>query len=166
MDLQVTPAALEDRARLLALFELYVYEFSEMKHLDVAENGRFALPPLDAYWTDPKCHPFLARVGGKLAGFALVQERSRITGEEGVRDMAQFFVLRRYRLGGVGERVAASVFDRFHGRWEVREEPENQAATAFWRKAIGRYTGGRFEEQVLVEGPWRGTVQRFDNGRR
>jgi predicted acetyltransferase len=57
------------------------------------------------------------------------------TGEP--HDIAEFFVMRKYRGGGVGAQAAASLFDRFPGRWTVRQQLTNPAATAFWRKAIG-----------------------------
>ena len=163
MNVQVTAASNDDRERLAALFELYVYDFSEILALDVEEDGRFRAPPLDAYWTDPRCHAFLIRVDGRLAGFALVQERSRLTGDEAVRDVAELFVMRRYRRRGVGELVARWLFDRFRGPWEVRQKAENVAATAFWRRAIGRYTNGRFDEVMWDDARWRGPVQRFDS---
>ncbi len=77
--------------------------------------------------------------------------------------MAEFFVLRRYRQMGVGQRAAHLLFDRFRGSWEVREVPKNSAATAFWRKAIGRYTGERYREVYWDDARWRGPVQCFDN---
>jgi len=163
MNVQVTEASNDDRVRLAALFELYVYDFSEMLGLDVEEDGRFHAPPLDAYWSDPRSHAFLIRADGKLAGFALVQERSRLTGDETVRDVAEFFVLRRYRRRGVGEIAARWLFDRFRGPWEVRQKPDNVAATAFWRRAIGRYANGEFDEVVWDDARWRGPVQRFDS---
>jgi predicted acetyltransferase len=163
VNVQVTVAGPEDQPRLDALLELYVYDFSALLGIDVGDDGRFRAPPLDEYFTDPRRHAFLIRVDGKLAGFALVQQRSRLSGDEAVCDMAEFFVMRRYRRRGVGERVAAWLFDRFAGPWEVREKPENEAATAFWRRAIGRYTGGRFEELLLGDERWRGPVQRFDS---
>jgi predicted acetyltransferase len=163
VDTQIAPAAPEDRPRLAALFELYAYDFSEMLGLDVGDDGRFSVPALDAYWTDPRRHPFLIRVGEKLAGFALVHQGSRLTGDEEVWDMAEFFVMRRYRRHGVGQQAARWLFEQFRGRWEVRERAENHAATAFWQRAIGRHTGGRFEEVVCDDARWRGPVQRFDS---
>jgi predicted acetyltransferase len=163
MNVEVSAAGSDDRERLGALFELYVYDFSETLPLDVEEDGRFRLPQLDAYWTDPRCHPFLIRADEKLAGFALVQERSRLTGDEAVRDVAELFVMRRYRRRGIGEQAARWIFDRFRGPWEVRQRPENVAATAFWRRTIGRYTNGRFDEVEWNDARWRGPVQRFDN---
>lgn len=164
MNVEVTVAGADERARLAALFELYVYDFSEILGLDVGDDGRFHGPPLDAYFGgDARCHAFVVRVDGKLAGFALVQQRSRLDGDESVCDVAQFFVLRRYRRHGVGERAARWLFDRFRGRWEVRQEAKNHAATAFWRRAIARYTGGRFDEIVVADERWHGPVQRFDS---
>ena len=161
MDVEVTPASAADRARLAALFELYVYDFSELLGLDVAEDGRFVAPQLDAALADPRCHPFLFRLHGKLAGFAIVEQRSRLSGDESIADMAQFFVLRKYRRRGVGEAAARRLFARFPGTWEVRQEAVNTAATAFWRRAIGRHTGGRFDELVVDDARWHGPVQRF-----
>jgi hypothetical protein len=38
-------------------------------------------------------------------------------------------------------------------RWfeERSRKKQNESATAFWRKVIGRYTAGTFDEQLLVE---------------
>jgi predicted acetyltransferase len=163
VEVEVAAAGPDEQEPLAALFDLYAYDFSEILDLDVGENGRFELPALAPYWTDPGHHPFLIRVDGRLAGFALVQERSRLTGREGVRDMAEFFVMRRYRRNGVGARASSELFDRFRGPWEVRQRPENHDATAFWRRAIARYTDGRFDDAVWNDERWRGPVQRFDS---
>ena len=164
MDVQLALVSADDAGRVSSLFELYVYDFSATLGLDVESNGRFHTPPLEAYWSDPRCHGFLIRADEKLAGFALVQERSRLTGDEAVRDVAELFVMRRYRRRGVGERVAVELFERFRGRWEVRQKAENVAATAFWRRVIGRHTRGTFDEIMWDDERWRGPVQRFDNG--
>jgi predicted acetyltransferase len=161
MELEIAAIGREHEECLTALFQLYGYDFSELLGLDVGDDGRFRVPPLTPYWTDPRRHVFLFRVDGKVAGFALVQQRSRLSGDEGVTDMDQFFVLRRYRRNGIGERAAAWLFDRFVGPWEVRQERKNVPATAFWRRAIERYTGGRFEERVLDDQRWHGPVQFF-----
>jgi len=166
VNVEVDEAGPLDWECLSALFELYTYDFSEVVDIDVGDDGRFRTPPLDGYFTDPSWHAFLVRSDGKLAGFALVQERSRLTGDESVRDMTEFFVLRKYRRQGVGARVATWLFDRFRGRWEVREKPDNHAATAFWRRVIATYTAGRFEEEQLESKDWQGPVQRFDSADR
>jgi predicted acetyltransferase len=159
--ISLDPAAPEERAALANLMQLYVYDWSELGGLDVRADGRFADYPLDAYWRDDWRHPFLVRVDGKLAGFALVAARSRLTGAAGVNDMAEFFVMRGYRRKGVGLSAASAAFDRFPGRWEIRQRDENVAATAFWRRVVARYTGGRYEEVRWADDAWTGPVQRF-----
>ena len=163
--MDLVPATRDDKAVLLALNELYTYDFSELLGLDVGEDGRFGGARLDRHFEDPRCHPFLIRVDGKLAGFALHEGRSRLTRDEGVNDVAEFFVLRKYRKHAVGTRAACALFDRFPGPWEVRQVRANAGATAFWRKVIERYTGGAFEELEWDDERFRGVVQRFERTR-
>ncbi len=163
MDLQLTPAADGDRPRLEALLELYAYDLSDALGLDVKDDGRFRALSPETWLSDPRCHVFFLRAGHKLAGFAVVKEGSRLSGDAGVYDMAEFFVLKKYRRQRVGERAAVWLFDRFRGPWEVREKRENEGGTAFWRRAIRRYTRGRFEDFVVDDERWHGPVQRFDS---
>ncbi len=162
MNLEVVSA---ERPTLESLLQLYVYDLSGLFSLDVGDDGRYRTPPIDPWFIDPRNHAFLLRVEGKLAGFALVQRRSRLTGDESITDMAEFFVLKKFRGQRVGERFAAMLFERFVGPWEVRQRTANQPATAFWRRIIGRYTGGRFTDEVIDDERWRGPIQRFDSRR-
>ncbi|HTA20455.1 MAG TPA: GNAT family N-acetyltransferase, partial [Polyangia bacterium] len=98
--ISLDPATRDERGVLENLFQLYAYDWSEIRPLDVGPDGRFEDYPLDAYWLEPWRHPFLLRVDGKLAGFALVSQRSRLTGAGGVNDLAELFVMRRYRRRG------------------------------------------------------------------
>ena len=156
---EITP---QDRDCLCALMQLYAYDFSEFLDLDVASDGSFPVPSIDPYFTDFRRHGFLLHSQDRLVGFALVSEGSRLTSDEQVHDMAEFFVMRRYRKRGVGRGAASLLFDRFQGRWEVRQRVGNHAATRFWRRTIGDYTGGHFEELSLDDERWRGQVQCFD----
>src|SRR3954468_1702807 len=98
--ISLDPASRDERRTLENLLQLYVYDWSEILPLDVRDDGRFEDFPLEAYWRDDWRHPFLLRVDGKLGVFALVSERSRLTGTAGVVDMAEFFVMRKYRRQG------------------------------------------------------------------
>ena len=93
----------------------------------------------------------------------LVRDAAHFAGE-GTRDISEFFIVRRHRRRGVGTEVARLVFDRYPGKWEVTQLTRNVDAQAFWRRVIGAYTGGRYEERPRPDG--RGVMQRFDNGRR
>jgi len=161
MDIRVVAAERSDLEVLRHLVQLYVYDLSDLLLLDVDDTGRFREIPLAAYWTDSWRLPFLIRADERLAGFALVHEKSRLSGGNDVWDMAEFFVLRRYRRAGVGTRVAHRIFAEHPGKWEVRERSANTPATAFWRRAISAFTNGRFTEEVLDDERWRGPVQSF-----
>jgi predicted acetyltransferase len=150
MTVEVLEAVDDDRAVIRRLIQLYHYDFSEFDGSDVDSHGEFLHRYFDEYWNDSDRKAFLFRVDGAWAGFALV-----FTGEP--RGIAEFFVMRKYRRHGVGSQAAAHLFERFPGRWTVRQKLLNPPATAFWRKAIPY----RFDE-VDYEGE---IVQSFTTGR-
>ncbi|MGA8596260.1 MAG: GNAT family N-acetyltransferase, partial [Bryobacteraceae bacterium] len=84
---------------------------------------------------------FLIKSRQKLAGFALLKRASEITKDECVWDMAEFFVLRRYRRCGVGTEAARQIWSRFPGRWEIRVMESNKVAYHFWAHAINTVLG-------------------------
>ena len=143
---EVVEAAIAEKSVLSRLLELYQHDFSEYVDADVDAHGRYGYQYLDHYWTEPDRHPFLFRVDGRWAGFALVRAGTP-------HDMAEFFVMRKYRRLGVGVQAARALFARFPGEWQVRQVKQNGAATIFWREAIP--VG--FEEGATESGP----VQRF-----
>ena len=136
--IDVIPAVPGDRGVLERLLELYSYDFSEIVGRDVDAAGVYGYRHLDLYWTEPGRAPFLIRVDGHWAGFALVR-----SGEP--HDMAEFFVMRKYRHGGIGRTAAANVIGRFPGRWQIRQVPANQPAIAFWRTVIP----AEFDESLI-----------------
>ena len=137
MHLQITPATIEDKPTLANLLELYIYEFSELDGADVGENGRYGYPPLNRYWIESSRLAFLVRAEGKLAGFALLRQGTYFPEQSAEPGMlvAEFFVLRKYRRQGIGRQVTRALFDRYPGRWEVAELPQNAAGQASSRPA-------------------------------
>lgn len=165
MKVEVRLAILEESPIVTNLVHLYLYEFSDVDGRDIGQDGRFHYASLDAYWSEPGRYPFLIRVEGQLAGFALVAERRIFEAGRIGHTMAEFFVLRKYRRRGVGEAAARMLFDRFPGPWWVPEHELNRPAQAFWRSVIGRYRGGAYEEDTWEwEGGERGIAQTFVAG--
>ena len=134
----VIPATLEQESILANLLHLYAHDFSEFHNVDLGADGRFVYADLPLYWSDPDRHPFLIRVGGKLAGFVLVKS-SEVSGKIAVWDMAEFFVVRRYRRHRVGTIIAHQVWRRFPGRWEIRVLDSNLSGHQFWERAISLF---------------------------
>ncbi|MGA7241801.1 MAG: GNAT family N-acetyltransferase [Terracidiphilus sp.] len=125
------------------LLELYAHDFSEFHSVELGPDGRFGYPDLPLYWSEPERHPFLIRVDGKLAGFALIREILPVSGTNSIWDMAEFFVLRAYRTSGVGTNAAKAVWRQFPGNWQVRVMRSNRVGLGFWLHAIDEFAGGK-----------------------
>ena len=163
MDLTLARATPEDRELLANLVNLYMYDFSEFTADDAGDDGAFRAADIDRYFADPR-ETWIARVDGHLAGFVIVRvDGEALDGSPGVRDVQEFFVMRKYRRRGLGEEMARRTFDRSPGPWQVRVLKPNTPAQGFWRTIIGRRTGGRFSEVDWDDGRWRGPVFRFTN---
>jgi predicted acetyltransferase len=137
----VIPATSEQAPILANLLELYVHDFSEFHDVEVGADGQFGYQQLPLYWQEADRHPLLIHADGKLAGFALVKKGAENSGEESVWDMAEFFVLRRYRRHGVGCAAAHAVWRQFPGRWQVRMMTANEPALPFWQRTVSEFAG-------------------------
>jgi predicted acetyltransferase len=165
MNVHLTVASPAERVALENLMQLYSHDFSEhwagRKEGDLNELGRFADYPLDAYWSEPTHIPLLIRVNEKLAGFALLNRVSHA--ERPVdRNMAEFFIARKYRRSGIGSLAAHQIFSRYPGRWETAIARRNAAALVFWRRAIVRHPLVVDVEEFDIATPaWNGPVISF-----
>jgi predicted acetyltransferase len=139
--ISIIPAAAADESVLANLLELYIYDFSDLLKLDLSAAGRFGYKKLPLYWQDPLRRPFLIQVDGQLAGFVLIKRGSEVKEAAEVWDMAEFFIMHRYRHRGIGTRVAHEVLRRFPGLWEIRVMEVNKPAYQFWRIAIAAFLG-------------------------
>ena len=151
-DVALHEATEEDLAVARNLVPYYVYDMSEYLGWACTPDGRFdGCDMLPTYWSEPGKHAFMLRAGGEPAGFALV--RGNHEEEDLDYTIGEFFVLRKFRRRGVGERIARQLSDMFRGRWKVAQLMRNTPAIAFWRKVIGRYTDGAFSE-CKEDSPW------------
>lgn len=139
--IELVPAAADHEPVLANLLELYAHDFSEFHEIELGVDGRFGYKDLPLYWRDSSRHPFLVTVDAKLAGLVFVKKGSEFSGDETVWDMAEFFVVRRYRRRGIGTYVAHQLWRQVPGRWEVRVLESNHSARLFWAHAISAFTG-------------------------
>jgi predicted acetyltransferase len=145
VEIELVPPASLTGPVLGRLVELYRYDASEFNGADVDQHGEFGYRYLDQYWTEDDRAAFLLRVHGHWAGFALVRHTAPF-------DMAEFFVMRKYRRQGVGRRAASELFLRFPGPWQVRQQQANSPATSFWRSVIPYpFKERRTSEEVVQE---------------
>ncbi len=141
MHIEVIVAVPDQQPILAKLLEFYAHDFSEFSDLELGADGRFEYKHLPLYWEETERHPFLVKIDDGLAGFVLVKRGSEVSGKEDVWDMAEFFIMRRYRKRGIGTEVAHEIWRRFPGMWEVRVMQLNHPACEFWRRSITRFIG-------------------------
>src|SRR5262249_26073344 len=80
--------------------------------------------------------PLLIRVGGELAGFALVNTHCHL-GEEVDFNLADFFIAREYRGLGIATEAVRLMMMQYPGRWEIAVAEHNMAARMFWSRTVG-----------------------------
>ncbi|MEO7966131.1 MAG: GNAT family N-acetyltransferase, partial [Gemmatimonadaceae bacterium] len=121
-------------------------------------DGRYGYAALPRYWAEPeRRYAFLVRVDSQVAGFVLVHRGSPAVDDPDVLDVAEFFVMRRYRRAGVGQRVASLLWRQLPGRWTVRVSERNTGALDFWHAVIEDVVGDR---ATLSTRPHRGAAWR------
>ncbi|MDP2671934.1 MAG: GNAT family N-acetyltransferase [Candidatus Daviesbacteria bacterium] len=161
MKIELVSVTEKEKHILANLLELYEYDFSEFSNSDLDENGRYGYKYLDSYWQEENRHPFFIKVDDKLAGFVLVNKHTYLSDDANA--IAEFFILKKYRRGGIGSTAAKQIFDMFPGKWEVTQTNQNKDAQEFWKKVINEYTNGNYKEIVLDNEKWKGPVLTFDN---
>ena len=163
----VNPATAAERPLIEGMFQFYAHDFSEFAAPDSTafefnDAGRFFdYPQMGTYWRDRDRWPLLIRVDGRLAGFALVNVLSHC-GEKIDRNMAEFFVARRYRRHGNASQAARLIFEMHPGRWEVAAAVRNLPAISFWPKAIAHAPNvSHLEHREQNDEGWRGPIWHF-----
>lgn len=161
MDVRIEPIMIEQKSVFMQMMELYEYDFSEFSGADLNEYGYFGYSRIDDYWNEEGRYPFFIRADGKLAGLVLVRSCCEHTHLANPHNIAEFFVMKKYRRKGVGKAAAMKIFDRFPGGWEISQWQNNLPAQRFWKQVVNEYTNGKYE---TFAAPERGEVGfTFDN---
>ncbi|MBM5456943.1 GNAT family N-acetyltransferase [Pseudomonas sp. P66] len=118
------------------LYQFYAYESSDWEQEDVEVDGRFYIHEehLARYWQDPQWSANLILVDGFIAGFLLV-ERSEFAALNAL-ELADLFILKRYRRKGIGRAIASQVLMSEEFDWLVRFYDQDETAQAFWRAVL------------------------------
>src|SRR5204862_5325994 len=121
-----------ERDVLWRYLQFYIYDMSRFTGAQPVD-GVFPYSHFDAYRGEAEQRSaWWAKVGGEIAGFALV----RFDGRESCREVAEFFIVNRWRRRGIGLSCARQLLTRFPGSWRLLELANNQGAIAFWRRVL------------------------------
>lgn len=157
MKINIAPATAELMPVIQNMARFYAYDLSkscgfyELYNWSFPENGLYEALDMSKYW-QPDCYPFIIRVDGELAGFALINKVGSITDTKW--NMGEFFIVGKFQGKGIGRQVAFEILDKFPGQWEVMQMPPNLPAIKFWKKVVAEYTGDKFTEtRISVQEP-------------
>ncbi len=145
MNITLEPIQIEQKSVFIQMMELYLYDFSAFSDDDINEYGYFGYSRIDDYWNEEGRYPFFIRVDGKLAGLVLVRSCSEHNDQSDPHNIAEFFVMKKYRRKGIGRVAAMKIFDRFPGGWEISYWQNNLPARGFWKHVIDEYTNGKYD---------------------
>jgi predicted acetyltransferase len=153
--LSISKVGPEAEIVLRNLFEHYLHDMSEWFEIDVKADGSYSYDTA-SIWRDGY-EAYLAKVGDSITGFALAGSAEEWLGKTGAHDVHEFFVLRRFRRNGIGQRMATLLWNERSGEWLVRVLEANAPAVPFWRASISSYSRGSYkEEERMVNGRrWR-----------
>lgn len=155
-DIQIVKAKYEEKGILRNLINLYEYDVSEFSGNEPNSYGIYEYLYLDHYWTPEGIEkegriPYLIKVNGSLAGFALLNNYSCLDRTDIDYSIVEFFVMRKWRKRGIGKATATHLWRMHPGKWEIAQERENVNAKNFWRSVITDYTNGVYEEHETDE---------------
>lgn len=134
MTVDVIEVTAQERVTLQNLIQLYLHDLSTITGYDVNSLGLFEDYCTDACWKEGT-FPFLIKVAGQLAGFAVVK-RTNGASEQATNVMLHFFVLRKYRRRGIGTKAANQLFSKFLGKWGIGYIEDNEPAQLFWESVV------------------------------
>ena len=149
MSFEIYDVKENEKEIILNLMQLYTYELSffedKTTNFQLLDSGLYAMNKyIELYWNEENRHPYVLKFNGNLAGFVL--ERFN---EENYNEIAEFFVINKYRKLGAGTFMAKEMFKRYKGKWEIRTLLKNKRAQEFWRKVVKDVSDGNYEEHLI-----------------
>ena len=139
----------KDKNILFNLMQLYTYELSfyedETTNFTLLDSGLYAMNDyLELYFKEESRHPYILKYDNKLAGFVMQRHNS-----ENINEIAEFFVLNKYRRMGAGTFMANKMFELYKGKWEISILIKNERAKCFWRNVVNKVSNSKFEERLI-----------------
>ncbi len=160
--IQVELCSAADKYIICNMYPFYLYDLSEIWERLPNRYGVFEEDDCCAtlaqqsdvfkiWWRHPGVlFPFLIRVNGIPAGFALVSTPPYVpAGEQVEYFLHEFFLMRPFRGKGIAQQAAKYVFDSFSGRWALHTNPtgRNMHTRRFWRQLLADYTSYKYDEE-------------------
>lgn len=143
-------ATRKDLTTLARLSQLYRHDLNQFSGQDIGPDAAFDDSDLVQYLDNAQYRAHLFCVDEQLAGFGLVNLNSHSIEDESVRNLDDFFILRKWRRQGVGFESARLLLSDHPGLWQVNKRTYNRAAMAFWDRVIHSVSVGDVREHIAM----------------
>jgi predicted acetyltransferase len=149
MPLEICSHNDDHKAVIWNVYQFYCYETSIEDEYDLEESGLYSLSAeyFAQYWTNPRWSAHLLRWDGVIAGFALIEASEALVEAQ---ELADLFVLKRFRRRGIAREVAFHFMAQRSVPWTVVVFDEAQDANSFWKHM---FTEPRFRPARQVPDP-------------
>ena len=148
LDVKIISANQRQLPLMHRLASLYRYDLSEFADWPVPADGDYVYQGLEDYWLDGY-EPLLIVVESQPAGFVILARDEKADAAD--YECVEFFIMRKFRGQGVGEHVALQVFNRYRGRWVIKQLATNTPAIAFWNKIASGYTNNSYDSGIKLD---------------
>ncbi|MEM8510778.1 putative acetyltransferase [Massilia sp. MP_M2] len=135
----VERATREHQALLFRMLQLYYFEATHWSGEDLLADGLYEC---DADGVASYCEPdgvdvaYLLTVDGQAAGFVLVELIPFENGQ--IRELADLFVMPKYRRLGLAEAATRKIVPGHEGPWLFAVFRKDERALRFWQSAFTR----------------------------
>jgi len=158
---QIKEILLEEKSILEEMMQVYFHEMSQYNGDLPNNDGIYDNPYLYLYWEEDSRIPYFIMEDNEPIGFALVNDFVIDEDFKAEFSIAEFYIIQSYRKRNIGKQAAFQIFNKFQGKWEIRQEITNLDAQHFWRKIITEFTKGNFEEKEILQNDYQANVIHF-----
>lgn len=150
MNVDITRIQLDQKDKLLNLYNLYLYDLSQYTGEDPQDNGEFDPTNTYLYLEREELYPFFLQYEEKTIGFILICSPPFVP--EGIDYTVQeLFLLKKYRGMNLASKGVAKVLKQFEGKISISQLEANKPAVNFWKKYYQKYNLKIVEEEENIE---------------
>lgn len=127
-----------DKEKLWNIFQKYFHEMTAYYDMDMDERGNYPYKYFDNYFEEAERTALFIYHDEILIGFAMINNYSCL-GNCIDYAIAEFTIFPKYRKRGFGIETIQKIFEKYHGKWEIKYSNKNKSAEVLWLKATKKY---------------------------
>lgn len=143
--MEITLTIITEKQELKAMMLSYFKEVDPSK-ISIDNPVELNYPYFGFYWIEPNRISLKIIFEKVVVGFVLINDYVLDPSFKADKSIAEFYIKPKYRQLGIGKATAYQLFEKYKGKWEVRQNLTNYNAQAFWRAIIGGYTNENYLE--------------------